>query len=137
MGIAQIGDTNNRFNKIISNKMLFRLFSSLANAAFPFLNGSGVYYKQFDITENDWTPSGGMYWYEVAHYFDNKYPQIFGYKRTGKRQIRFQKIWYGSKRNAVVWVDSPVKCAIVVQADPGPYARGKRKFTDDLVVEFQ
>jgi len=118
MAVADISDSNNIFNKVISNNQLFFLYDSLADAAFPILTGDGVYYKQFNVSTEDWTPSGGIFWYEVAHYFDNKYPQIIAWKKGDHAEFKLKRIWYGSTRNAVVWSVSAIDCFIVVQADP-------------------
>ena len=80
MQVADIvNGTSVRFNKVISNNDLFFMFDSLKDAAFPLIVGEGVFFKQFDVSTTDWTASGGVYWYEVAHYFDNRYPQVIAW----------------------------------------------------------
>jgi hypothetical protein len=103
----------------------------LANASFPILvnnTDDGVYFKHFDIDTTDWIPSGGSYYQILTHYFDNKYAQVTGYYKSNKKQFKFGKIFYTNSRQVAVFVDDPVQCRVVVQTDPGPFARATRQF---------
>ena len=84
-------DTNNRYNKLISNSQLYTIFEKLNNAAYPFLTNANneVFFKHYDIPSGSWVTSGAEYAKNIVHSFNTRYVKVIGYKKPQHKLISF------------------------------------------------
>ena len=103
-------DLDERQNRVISNKLGYQLYEMAETASITPTDVSAAGF--YNETISSWTASGGEYYKDVTHNFNNYYPIVVLYKIANLAMIRTKRIEAQGPDVTRVWLNENINVRV-------------------------
>lgn len=93
-----------RYNKVVSNKLGYQMYEMARTASTTDVDVSAARFYSEQVTT--WTSSGGAYYKEIRHNFNNYYPIVKVFTLSGYQEIRPKRVESVNPNWTRVWLAS-------------------------------
>jgi hypothetical protein len=103
-------DTDDLSNKVISNKLGYQLYQIAYRASTTSTDTSAS--RFYSETVNSWNSSGGFYYKDIEHNFDNYYPIVRLSKNSNGYHLEANKIESIDENTTRVWITDNINIVV-------------------------
>ena len=105
-------DLYGKQNKVISNKLGYQMYEMAETASVTPIDISASRFYTEDITS--WTTSGGKYYKDITHSFNNYYPIIKVFKLDSDYEIKPEKLESVNPNTTRIWLAEGISVSVGV-----------------------